>query len=95
MNKEDLLFGECTDKIMHIRKMFEDDEPNHQEIERILMDEVCPVICSNLHKGMVMFAAFHAALQEPDFMEIIYMSVLRYIEQNNLLKEGVLFNTKL
>lgn len=85
-------FDECTQKIMDIRKMFEEDKPNHEEINRILTDEICPVICSDMHTAMIMFSAFHATLHEPEFMEIIYLAVFKYIEQNNLLKEGILFD---
>lgn len=85
-------FDECTQKIMDIRKMFEEDKPDHAEINRILLEEICPVICSDIHTAMIMFAAFHATLHEPEFMEVIYLAVFRYIEQNNLLKEGTLFD---
>ena len=88
-------FMECTDKIMKIYEMFEQDNPDHDEIERILQDEICPVICSDIHKAMCMFLAFHETLHEPEFMEVIYLDVFKYIDQNNLLKEGVLFNTSL
>ena len=86
---------ECTNKIMKIYEMFEQDDPDHDEIERILQDEICPVICSDIHKAMCMFLAFHETLHEPEFMEVIYLDVFKYIDQNNLLKEGVLFNTSL
>ena len=88
-------FMECTNKIMKIYEMFEQDDPDHDEIERILQDEICPVICSDIHKAMCMFLAFHETLHEPEFMEVIYLDVFKYIDQNNLLKEGVLFNTSL
>lgn len=78
-------FNECTEKIMAIRKMFEEDEPDHKEINRILLDEICPVICSDIHTAMIMFSAFHDTLKEPEFMEIVYLAVFKYIEQNNLL----------
>lgn len=88
-------FMECTDKIMQIYEMFEQDEPDNDEIERILQEEICPVICSDMHKAMCMFVAFHETLRDPAFMEVIYLDVFKYIEQNNLLKEGILFNTSL
>ena len=88
-------FDECTQRIMDIRKMFEADKPDHEEINRIITDEICPVICSDMHTAMIMFSAFHATLHEPEFMEVIYLAVFRYIEQNNLLKEGTLFDTNI
>ena len=78
-------FDECTKKIMDIRKMFEEDNPDHEEINRILLEEICPVVCSDMHTAMIMFSAFHDTLHEPEFMEVIYLSVFRYIEENNLL----------
>lgn len=88
-------FMDCTDKIMKIYEMFEQDDPDHDEIERILQEEICPVICSDIHKSMCMFLAFHTTLNDPAFMEVIYLDVFKYIDQNNLLKEGILFNTSL
>lgn len=85
-------FNECTQKIMDIRIMFEKDNPDHKEINRMLLEEVCPVICSDMHTALVMFSAFHDTLKEPEFMELVYLTVFRYIEQNNLLKEGILFD---
>lgn len=78
-------FDECTKKIMDIRKMFEEDNPDWEEINRIITDEICPVICSDMHTAMIMFSAFHVALHEPEFMEVIYLAVFKYIEENNLL----------
>lgn len=78
-------FNECTEKIMVIRNMFEEDKPDHKEINRILLEEICPVICSDMHTAMIMFSAFHETLHEPEFMEIVYLAVFKYIEQNKLL----------
>lgn len=78
-------FDECTEKIMEIRKMFEEDNPDHEEINRILLEEICPVVCSDMHTAMIMFSAFHDTLHEPEFMEVVYLSVFKYIEENNLL----------
>jgi len=79
------VFNECTEKIMDIRRMFEEDSPDHTEINRILTEEICPVVCSDMHTAMIMFSAFHDTLHEPEFMEIIYLAVFKYIEQNKLL----------
>lgn len=79
------VFNECTEKIMDIRRMFEEDSPDHTEINRILLEEICPVICSDIRTAMIMFSAFHDTLHEPEFMEIIYLAVFKYIEQNKLL----------
>lgn len=70
---------------MEVNRMFEQDEPDNHEIERILQEEICPVICSDMHKAMCMFVAFHETLHEPEFMEVIYLAVFKYIEQNKLL----------
>jgi hypothetical protein len=85
MTDRNKAFDECTQKIMDIRRMFEEDSPDQEEINRILTEEICPVICSDIHTAMVMFSAFHVALHEPEFMEVVYLAVFKYIEQNNLL----------
>ena len=85
MTDRNQAFDECTEKIMEIRRMFEEDKPDHKEINRILTEEICPVICSDMHTAMIMFSAFHDTLHEPEFMEVIYLAVFKYIEQNNLL----------
>ena len=92
MNDSTKAMAECTEAIMEVRKMFEAEHPDHAKIEEMLVNEVCPVICNDLKTAMIMFSAFHDSLKEPEFMELVYLRVFKYIVENDLLKEWILFN---
>lgn len=84
--------AKCTETIMNIYNMFSEEHVDHAKIEEILVNEVCPVIVSDLKLAMIMFSAFHDSLKQPEFMELVYLRVFKYIVENDLLKEWVLFN---
>ena len=72
---------------MDVNHMFEVDEVDNAEVERILRDEVMPVLVTDLHKTFIMFIAFHEALREPAFMELVYLYLIKYITEHYKLVE--------
>lgn len=92
MNDSTKAMAKCTETIMNIYNMFNEEYVDHAKIEEMLVNEVCPVICNDLKTAMIMFSAFHDSLKEPEFMELVYLRVFKYIVENDLLKEWILFN---
>ena len=83
MTKAPENFKRACERIMDVYNMFnKSDNPDNAEIERILRDEVMPVLVSDLHMTMIMFIAYHEQLQEPSFMELVYLYLIRYIDEN-------------
>ena len=83
MTKAPENFKRACERIMDVHNMFiQNDDPNNAEIERILRDEVMPVLVSDLHMTMIMFIAYHEQLQKPEFMELVYLYLIKYIDEN-------------
>ena len=78
--------GDAVKIIMDVRNyLMSEWECDHEKVENML-DEAFDIIISDIKSGMAMFLAFHTALNEPQFSELLLTQFLHYLIKNDLIK---------